>query len=200
MLVAALLGVVVVGFLFFSTDEAAIRNYPSAGTDIIAFGDSLVTGAGTTEGNNFVSRLGRELGRPIINLGNSGDTTADALLRIHELDRYNPKVVIVLLGGNDRLRNTSHTETFTNLAEIIEYIQSRGAIVLLLGVRGSVLSDPYAEYFEDLHETYQTAYVSDVLSGLFGNGEYMADTIHPNDAGHERIAKRVYPVLERLLK
>src|SRR4051812_13324715 len=79
----------------------AIANYPSGGSDVIALGDSLVAGTGATEGRDLVSDLSRDIGAPIVNLGVSGDTTADGLARLAQLDQYHPKVVIVLLGGND---------------------------------------------------------------------------------------------------
>ncbi len=186
-------------FFIFSKEEV-VRNYPSEGTDIIAFGDSLVQGVGATEGNDFVSALSRRIGQPIVNLGVSGNTTADGLARIGELDRYRPKVVLLLLGGNDHLRKVPEAETFANLSALIENTQARGAIVLLLGIRGSLLGDKFEEEFEELHERYQTAYVSDVLSGLFGRAEYMSDPIHPNDAGYAKIAERIAPVLEQLLR
>lgn len=185
-------------FLFRS--EQPITNYPSRGTDIVAYGDSLVLGVGATNGNDFVSLLSKKVGRPIINLGNSGDTTADGLARLNELDAYNLKVVVVLFGGNDYLRRVPEEQTFENLAKIIEHIQNRGAIVLLLGIRGGLFGDHFDSGFEKLRDTYHTAYVSNVLSGLLGNEKYMSDQIHPNDAGYARIAERVYPVLKKLVE
>ncbi len=177
-----------------------IANYPSAGTDIVAFGDSLVYGTGSTEGNDFVSLLSQKIGQPIVNLGVPGNTTADGLARLDQLDQYNPKVVILLLGGNDYLKHVPADETFANLGEIIKRIQSRGSIVLLLGIKGGVLGDPFAARFRDLRDEYNTAYVSDVLDGLITKREFMSDAIHPNDAGYVRIAGRIYPVLSELLK
>lgn len=144
--------------------------------------------------------LSEKIGEPIANLGVPGDTTEDGLGRLGELDRYRPKVVLLLLGGNDRLRNMPREETFANLARIIEDLHERGAVVLLLGIRGSVLSDQYKSEFERLRANYKTAYVPDVLDGLFGTREFMADQIHPNDAGYARIAERIAPVLEEFLQ
>jgi lysophospholipase L1-like esterase len=106
----------------------------------------------------------------------------------------------VLLGGNDYLRRVPKENTFENLAKIIEKIQSRGAIVLLLGVRGGLLGDQYDSSFEDLAKRYHTAFVSNVLDGLLGRSEYMSDEIHPNDSGHRIIADRAYPVLGGLIR
>ena len=187
-------------FLYPTTAATSIRNDLSSGTDIIAFGDSLVWGEGADEGKNFVSLLSQRTGQPIVNLGNPGDTTAEALARVSQLDKYNPKVVILLIGGNDYLKRVPSDETFANLGKLIENIQSRDAIVLLLGIRGGVVIDHFALRFEKLRDTYHTAYVSDVLGGIFGNHEFMSDEVHPNNAGYAKIADRIYPVLAQLLK
>ncbi len=189
-------------FWFFkSRNKIDVRNYPSSGTQIVAIGDSLVYGMGaTSRDKNFVSILSRQIGKPIINLGISGYTTEDGLKRIDELDKYNPKVVILLLGGNDYLRKVPQEETFANLEKIIENIQARGAIVLLLGIKGGIIGDDFKSDFEKLRDRYETAYVSNVLSGLIGNQNYMSDAIHPNDEGYKIIADRIYPVLRSLLE
>ncbi|HAS84916.1 MAG TPA: arylesterase [Candidatus Yonathbacteria bacterium] len=188
------------GTYYFARNEKTITNYPSGGTDIVAFGDSLVEGLGSTSGNDFVSLLSRKIGEPIVNLGNAGDTTADGLARISQLDEYNPKVVLLLLGGNDHLKKIPVADTFKNLATLIENIHARGSVVLLLGVRGGLFNDKFDTEFEILQENYNTAFVPDVLGGLFGNDKYMSDVIHPNDIGYGMIADRVYRVLIEVLK
>src|SRR3990167_7953379 len=96
-LVVIIILLTAIGIYYFARNEKTITNYPSGGTDIIAFGDSLVEGLGSTNGNDFVSLLSRKIGQPIINLGHAGDTTADGIARLSELDNYNPKVVLLLL-------------------------------------------------------------------------------------------------------
>ena len=199
-LLGALLFLAGASYIFFFRGEVSITNYPSTGTDIIAFGDSLVEGVGATEGNDFVSLIAQEIGHPIINLGRSSDTTALGLERIGELEKYNPKVVIVLLGGNDYLRRVPEAQTFENLSKIISYIHGRGAVVLLLGIRGGLFRDHFDEEFEKLRDTHHTAFVSNVLEGLLGDSKYMSDEIHPNNAGYAQIAERVLPVLKELLE
>ncbi|MDB5225170.1 MAG: lipolytic enzyme family [Candidatus Adlerbacteria bacterium] len=185
---------------FFFLRAPDIANYPSAGTDIIALGDSLVYGTGAPRESGFVPVLSNDIGQPIANLGHPGDTTSDVLGRLDDLDAYRPKVVILLVGGNDYLQQVSDEAVFANLASIIEGLQRRGAAVLLVGIRGGVLADPYASRFEELARTYRTAYVPDALSGLFGKKEYMSDTIHPNAQGYALLAARLAPVLKDLLQ
>ena len=195
-------GVILLLFLalFAFGPRRNIANYPSSGKDIIAFGDSLIQGKGSTGGRDFVSLLSNKIQRPIINLGHNGDTTYDGLERISSLNDYNPKVVILLLGGNDYLKKISKEETEINLAKLIKNIQSRGAIVLLLGVRGGLIQDNFKSMYKRLSKQYGTAYVDDVLSGLIWNTNYMSDAVHPNDAGYALIADKIYPILVRLLK
>ena len=199
-LAVAVMVVVTVAVYLFFFNTAPVTNYPSAGTDIVAFGDSLVAGTGSSDGHDFVSLLSGAIGQPVINLGVPGNTTQDGFARMSELNAYKPKVVLLLLGGNDYLKRIPQEQTFANLAAIIKDIQSRGAIVLLLGVRGGLFGDHFSSGFEDLRDTYHTAYVSDVLDGLLGDKQYMSDQVHPNDAGYRLIAARIAPVLKKLLQ
>jgi acyl-CoA thioesterase I len=194
--------VVVVGallYFLFRSPSLTVKNTNSEGTTIVAFGDSLISGVGSSKGNDFVSVLSRKINHPIINLGKSGNTTAQGLARIDEVITHDPKIVLVLLGGNDFLRKVPIEETFSNLSQIVTRIQESGAAVILLGVRGGLFTDTYEKHFREFAETHQTAYVSNVLGGLLGKEEFMADTIHPNDKGYEIIAERVRPVIEEIL-
>lgn len=201
LIIGLVLVLLIFGIFYFIAGNDSYTNYPSKGTDIIAFGDSLIQGVGASSNTkSLVGVLSKKIGKPIVNLGVSGNTTTDGLNRINELDRYKPKVVILLLGGNDYLRKVPKETTFKNLGKIIEDIQSRGAVVLLLGVRGGLLKDNFEEDFEIISSKYNTAFVSNVLSGLILDRKYMSDEIHPNDAGYEKISERVLPVLKDIIK
>jgi len=176
------------------------REVPKATRDgpIVAFGDSLVYGTGSS-GGGFVNLLEQSIDRPIENLGVPGDTTADGLERIDEVLELDAGVVILLLGGNDFLRQVPQDTTFANLSTIIERLQADGATVLLAGVRGGLVRDHFAARYEELADRHGTAYVHDVLDDTFGVEGYMADQVHPNDAGYRVIAERMLPVLEAML-
>lgn len=194
--------VLLLGFWFAQNRSGvSVKNYPSSGTDIVAFGDSLVEGVGASSPEkNFVSLLSQKIGKPIVNLGVSGDTTEAGLRRITEIDAYKPKVVLLLLSGNDRLRRIPEEQTLENLGKIITYMQDRGAVVILLGVKGNVFTNSFGKKLEQLSRDYKTAYVPDILDGLFGNSKYMSDPIHPNDLGYEKVAEKVYPILVKYIQ
>jgi len=196
-----LAGIIIISayFLIFNNSKP-VTNFPSNGENIIAFGDSLIEGVGSTDGNDLISILSDRIGEQIINLGKSGDTTRDALERIDDVIDQDPKIVLVLLGGNDYLKKIPPTETFENLEIIIEKIHESGSVVLLLGVRGGVLRDNFKDDFEKISEKHNTGFVSNVLEGLITNPELMSDLIHPNNMGYLFIADRVQPKLEKLIK
>lgn len=178
-----------------------IVNFPPKGGTIVALGDSLTEGVGaSTPENGYVGVLERRLGVTIVNRGISGNTTADALSRIDtEIIPLHPNIVIVLLGGNDYLKKIPQQETFTNLSQIIKKLQSDGAVVLVLGVRGGLLHDKFNDDFKTLAKETGSLYVSNVLDGIFGSSKLMSDEVHPNDAGYMKIADKIAPTLDSVV-
>ncbi|MCH8075792.1 MAG: hypothetical protein IIC64_08200, partial [SAR324 cluster bacterium] len=138
------IAIVLLMFYLLKDDPSReVTNYPPEGNTIVAFGDSLVEGIGSTEGNDFVSVLARNIGVPIENLGAGGNTTALGLDRIDKLLERDPDIVLLLLGGNDYLRRIPREITLRNLESIITKLHETGSIVILLGVRGGILRDNF---------------------------------------------------------
>ena len=191
-----LLLTVAVWYFFFR--GYTIKNYPPKNDTIVAFGDSLVEGVGSDSGG-FVSLLSKMLGKPVVNMGVSGNTTDDGYQRLEVVLKTNPGIVLVLLGGNDAIRKMPIDGTFSNLEKIITELQRDGILVVLLGVRGNLLSDTYEKKYKELAERTGSAYVPNVLKGVFARPDLMHDAIHPNDKGYAIIADRVYEVLEPLV-
>lgn len=188
--------------LFFADNERdwSITNYPPEGDKVVAFGDSLVAGVGADTDGGFVTMLSKRLGVKMINEGRSGDTTADALARMkRDVLSKDPDVMILLFGGNDYLKRVSVEKTFSNLDDIIRRLHENGAVVLLLGVQGGIISDSYGDRFYELAEDRRTEFVSNVLEGVIGEPGLMYDRIHPNERGYARIADRLEPKLRRIL-
>ena len=190
----------VVGLSYALKPGAPRAAAPTSGKRIIAFGDSLVEGRGATPGKDFVSVLARRLSTPIENAGRSGDTTESALARLdRDVLSRNPRVVIVLLGGNDFLRRVPTDDTFRNLATVVERIRARGAAVVLVGVSVGLISDSYGAEYEQLARRSSAGLVPDILDGILGRGDRMSDAIHPNDEGYRMMAERIEPVMRELL-
>ena len=172
---------------------------PSANPIVMAFGDSITFGVGTTGDNNYVAVLSRRTGVTISNAGFPGDTTGDALNRLQTaVLAHNPKIVIVLLGGNDILQNVPVDQRVTNITSIVQRIRGIAAAVLLVGL-GPAPLDPFDGALPTVALTTGATYVPDILVGIFGVPSLMADSIHPNNAGHAIIADRLEPPLKAAL-
>lgn len=179
----------------------AVRNLNSLGETIVCLGDSLTEGVGAGPGEDYPSFLAEQLGRSIVNAGRRGDTTAEALPRLaDDVLTKNPRLVIVLLGGNDFLRQVPLRETRKNLEEIVRRIQAQGAIVALAGIKLGLLSDEYSPMFQRIAKQFGALYVPQVLKGILSDSKLKSDPIHPNGTGYrliaERLAKKIKPLLE----
>jgi acyl-CoA thioesterase-1 len=194
-LAAAAVLALVVGFMVLRGRDNTwdIVNERSQGTTIVAFGDSLTAGYQMGETDSYPAQLARLVDRPIVNRGVSGDTTADGLARLDRdvLDE-NPRLVLLSLGANDMLRRHPIEDTFANLRRIIDRIQARGAMVVLIGVEGyPLVHGDYGGRYRALARETGCVYVPDILDGVFGDPRLMFDQIHPNAAGYARIAQRL---------
>lgn len=191
-----LITALLVAFFF---KPSKITNYPSVGSSIVMLGDSLTYGVGASEGKDLPALLSRKINLPIVNMGVPRETTGEGLKRVEKVIDTNPRVVLVLLGGNDYLQHVPQEETFRNIDEIVTRLQDFGAVVVLVGIQGGILSDSYASEFKKIAKKRGTLYVPNVLGGIIGHNELMSDQVHPNDDGYEIIAKKIYPVLKKAL-
>lgn len=193
--------VVAVAAWRWSTRERvyAIVNEHPTGKNIIAFGDSLTEGVGASRGKTYPDRLSASLNVPILNKGVRGNTTSEALARLdRDVLAHDPKIVLLLLGGNDLLRRAPRDETLRDYEEIVKRIQARGALVIVLTLEVGAGSE-LASSVRKIAENRGCPMVRDILGGIIGHSELMSDLIHPNEPGYEILAKKVEPVLAKYL-
>ena len=177
------------------------KNYPKQDKVIIAFGDSLTRGYGIVPPEkNYVVYLSEYINIPIINAGKTGDTTADALVRLQSdvLDKK-PNIVIIFLGGNDFLMGYSSDVTEVNLTTIVTDIQKTGAKVILLGGDTQLASDVEQKIQKVAIKEKVFAYIPNILNGILFRKDLMYDNLHPNEKGHELMAQKILPALQRAL-
>lgn len=178
---------------------------------VVFLGDSLTAGFGLPEDDAFPAVLERAFAaadRPIrvVNAGVSGDTTTGGLRRLDWLLRQGPDVVVIGLGANDGLRGLDLAATEANLRAIVAGVREAGAEPLLLGMRiptnyGPDYAEPFAAIYGRVAAEESAALVPLVLEGVGGvDAMNLADGIHPNAAGHRRMAETIRPVLEQVLE
>jgi acyl-CoA thioesterase-1 len=180
--------------------QPPIKNPRPAGESIICFGDSLTYGTGASQGMDYPTQLSRLIGRPVINAGIPGDTTATALSRLDRdvLDR-SPRIVLITLGGNDLKNRQDRDRAFRNLKAIITSIQDRGALVIVGGLDVPIWGRGFPENYRKVCEETGAVLVPDILKGLLGNPEKMSDAIHPNDTGYAVMAGYFHEAMKKYL-
>jgi acyl-CoA thioesterase-1 len=178
---------------------------------LLVLGDSLSAGYGMDREDSWVNLLElrfKEYGYSyrILNSSISGDTTQGGLSRLPRLlDRYQPEIVIIELGGNDGLRGINPGVTRENMTDMIRQSQGVGARVLLAGIKlPPNYGDAYLQQFEsiytDLASEFDTLLVPFFMQGIaFRPDLLQADTIHPNEKGQPVLLDNVWEVLQPAL-
>lgn len=168
----------------------------SRNATIVAFGDSLTFGIGSTNGGTYPRSLAELTGLSVINAGISGERTSQGLKRFRSvLDKHSPELVILLEGGNDILRNQPAVQTKKNLASMIEIALSEQVAIILLGVPEKKLFSDSAPFYTELAEEYDLVFSDDLVSDLIKTSKYKSDPIHLNSSGYQKLAEGVYQLM-----
>lgn len=165
---------------------------------ILAFGDSLTVGIGTTSRNSYPSILSDLVDVTVVGSGVSGETTAEGVARLAgELSKIDPDLLILLEGGNDILRNVPPDQIKSNLAQMIQLAQQQGTEVLLIGVPEKGLFSKVAPFYQELAEEYDVLLIENLVGELLRNPRYKSDPIHLNGEGYRVMAESLVQTLEQ---
>lgn len=176
---------------------------------IVILGDSLSDAYDMPREAGWVHLLDQRLGEAheVIDGSISGDTSAGAVTRIDGLlDAHRPRVLIVILGGNDGLRGLPPGALEDNLAELIERGRAAGAEVALMQIRlppnlGPVYIERFEGVYPELAERYELELIPFFLDDLFDKpGMLMDDGIHPTQAAQPKLADFMEPYVRRLIE
>lgn len=196
-----LAAVLLVGlFVWRQFFHITVKNAHPSGSTVIAFGDSLTAGVGASAGQDYPAQLSKLSGVTVLNKGVAGETTAQALKRLdRDVIQQDPKIVIVLLGGNDMLQRLGSKQCFDNLDTIVNRIQDTGALVVLVGIKGLLFMDNYGPEYKRLARARGCVFVPDVLNGIIDSPKLKSDQVHPNGAGYKLVAERIYDEIKPYL-
>jgi acyl-CoA thioesterase-1 len=188
----------------------------SKATKILFLGDSLTEGYGVARPKTFpslvtdqlnkrfvVRRMGKRV-EPIYG-GISGSTSASAPSRLKWFLKAKPHLLFLAMGANDGLRGLPVSELEKNLSATIELAQQEGIDVILAGMKlppnyGLKNVKEFEAVYPRLAKKYSIPLVPFLLEGVGGETKLnQADGIHPNEAGHSRMADLIFPHLEKAL-
>lgn len=183
----------------YGLDDPATQAYPALIQQKL---DALQAPAasGTSAGEAAAKRW------RVVNAGLSGDTTSGGLRRIDWVLRQPVDILVLALGANDGLRGLPIDLIRGNLLAIAAKVRAKNPSVrvVLAGMKMPANMGDYAAGFDrifpDLAAAQGWPVVPFLLEGVGGVVEFnQADAIHPNSAGHKRIADNVWPHLLPLL-
>lgn len=166
---------------------------------ILAFGDSLTAGYGVDAQQSYPSILSELIQRKVINAGISGETTAQGLERFaNKLEQHQPKLVILMEGGNDFLRNKPTEDTLNNLRQMVQQAQARNIQVLLIGVPPKKLFAGSHELYETLADELKIPLEDDIIPSLILRPSMKSDYVHFNAKGYAALAEAIAEKLREL--
>jgi acyl-CoA thioesterase-1 len=176
---------------------------------IVFLGDSLTAGYGLDPQNAYpqlvetaLNKQGRNV--KVINAGLSGDTSAGGLHRVDWILRQPIDVLFIALGANDALRGLPVEATRKNLQGIIVKARQKNPDIriILAGMlappnMGEAYRNSFDRIYPDLAESESVELLPFILEGVAGDPALnLGDGIHPNVAGHQRIAEMVIIVID----
>jgi len=175
-------------------------------------GDSLSASFGIDQSTGWVSQLEKKLTdtkypHQVVNASISGETTQGGLQRLPQLlTKYQPRIVILELGGNDGLRGLSIDLIKTNLQTMISKTMQSNAKALLVGMRlppnyGQIYTDHFHQIYVDLAQSNKIPVVPFLLAGIATQKNLMQeDGIHPREEAQSLMLENVWKHLQPLLK
>lgn len=179
---------------------------------IVFLGDSLTAGYGLDESEAYPALVGKMLESDghsvdIINAGVSGDTSAGGARRINWLTRQPIDILVLALGANDALRGQDASGTQANLERIIESVREAhpDVQILLAGIlappnMGTDFRKQFDAIYPQLARAHEVHLLPFLLEGVAGQPELnLADGIHPNQEGQQKVAELVYDKLSKVI-
>ena len=195
-----ILGVILLMGLFYFVrgGKTDIKNFPNPNRAVVAFGDSLTAGYGAPVGQSYPDVLAQKISRPVVNLGVSGETAAQAPARIGQVLRERPYMVLIEFGANDHMRQQSRQAAINAVAQIVDEVQNFGAIAVVVDTGGPGMGE-YTKAYKKIAQEKGALFVPGILKGIFYKPRLKSDQVHPNAAGYALVADKVYKVIKDYL-
>lgn len=198
----------------YRAENAALAPAPAGQQRVVFFGDSITEGWGPTGSERFFP------GKPYVNRGISGQTTAQMLLRFRQdVIDLKPAAVVILAGTNDIAGNTgpaTQAMIEDNLHSMAELARAHGIRVVLASVlpvsdypwrpgaqpAGKVraLNAALRRYAQQQGLVYLDYYAALANSQGGLDRELAQDGVHPTAAGYARMVPLAEQAIAQALK
>jgi acyl-CoA thioesterase I len=143
-----------------------------------------------------------------VNAGLAGESSAGARGRVGWLLEQPVDVLVLETGSNDMLRGADVDSLRANIQAVIDTVRAvhPRAEIVLVGMLatpnlGEAYTSRYNALFPELARRNHLPLIPFLLEGVAGEADLnLGDGIHPNPAGHRRIAETVWATLEPILR
>jgi lysophospholipase L1-like esterase len=187
---------------------------PAAGEDrVVFYGDSITDGWGRVQGAFFP-------GKPYVNRGISGQTTAQMVVRFRQdVVALKPKVVVILAGTNDIAGNTGPAtpemiqDNFMSMVDIARQNDIKVVLSSILpasdypwkpgldpGPKIVAMNKWLKDYAATRGLVYLDYYPAVVDDKLGMKAQLASDGVHPTKAGYDIMSPLAETAIERALK
>ncbi len=178
---------------------------------VLVMGDSIGAAYGLPEEDGWVhlaeqTLVEEGLDVQIVNASISGDTTAGGLRRLPDaMERFEPDLLVIELGGNDGLRGYQPATMQANLEGMAKIAQDGGADVLIAGMMipsnyGPAYRKMFSEAFGKAAENSDSTLLPFLLEPIATERDYFqADGIHPSADAQPLIMEHVLPLIRNFI-
>jgi len=178
------------------------------GYNVLVMGDSISAAYGIQEEDGWVALAQEELRKEgfdvtFVNASISGDTTGGGLRRLPDaLDRFNPDLLVIELGGNDGLRGYPTNALQKNLEDMASIANEHGADVLIQGMMipsnyGAAYLKLFAQAFEKAAISSNSLFLPFLLEPIAQDRQYFQpDGIHPTEAAQPLLMLHTLPLIK----
>lgn len=170
---------------------------------LIGLGDSLTYGYPYGPEQTWLAQVGNKLGMETVNHGISGELTKEILLRVEDVTRLAPHVVIVMGGTNDAYDRLPTDVVINHLQKIIQHLKTKHIPYIFLGIPPMVVGSEVEKILNSYRirmkqlVKIENIHLIDFHEALAPKGlAYLVDTCHPNKAGYEKMAEVAYEALK----
>ena len=181
--------------------DAPTGSYLPVGSKVVALGDSLTYGYGTSLESAYPQMLAELTGWQVVNAGTNGDTSADVLARTDAIVAQKPALVLLGVGGNDVLRRLPPASTTANIRASIGKFKAADIPVLLIAephfstsaLFGKVSDNPI---YQEIADNENVPLYRKGWAQVLSDETLKSDQIHANAAGYRHFAEGLHQYLQ----
>ena len=178
---------------------------------ILIVGDSISAAYAIPVEKGWVSLLEQRLSEQktvhkVVNASIVGETTFGGVMRLLPLlEKHQPDIVVIELGGNDGLMGADLNDIENNLITMVGMVKETNSDVLLVPMQmppnyGQKYMQGFASIYQQVAEKANISLTTFIYKDIAEvPGLMMSDGIHPVESAHPIMLENIWPSLSALL-